>query len=61
MEKELKWLKNNFSKDNKLFDFSYEWILKDSNIEILNRSVQVDLNNMKSIIENRDMACEFKV
>ena len=42
-------------------DVSYKWVQKDQNINILNRSIQSDLNNIKDITERRDACCELKV
>lgn len=46
----------------KLEDLSYEWVLKDTNVQIINKSIKSDLMNLKSLaLDRRDLTCELKV
>ena len=42
-------------------DISYNWILKDNNIEYLNKCIKTDMLNIKSVVERRDTNCELEV
>jgi hypothetical protein len=42
-------------------DISYNWILKDNNIQYLNKCIKTDMLNIKSVVERRDTNCELEV
>ena len=42
-------------------DLSYKWIDKDLNIKFLNKCIEADISEIKSLIDRRDAHCELKV
>ena len=53
MEKGLKF----FTKE----DISYNWILQDDNIRLINKPITSNVENLKQEINSRDLTCELKV
>jgi hypothetical protein len=42
-------------------DLSYNWILQDENIKFLCDPITSNLENLKKLINSRDLLCELKV
>jgi len=42
-------------------DLSYDWILKEPNISLINESIEVDSNRINVLMSKRDFGCELKV
>jgi hypothetical protein len=60
-EPEIMKILKNYMEGGGRDDLSYEWILKDSNIQYLNKCIKTDLMNIKSVVERRDINCELEV
>lgn len=42
-------------------DLSYDWIVKEPNISLINKSIEVDSNKINVLMSKRDFGCELKV
>jgi hypothetical protein len=42
-------------------DLSYDWIIKEPNISLINRSIVLDTEKINTIFNKRDLTCELKV
>lgn len=48
-------------KSERGLDLSYEWIVKEPNIALINKSIVLDIEKLKTILNIRDLTCELKV
>jgi hypothetical protein len=42
-------------------DLSYDWIIKEPNILLINKSIEADSNQINGVMLKRDFGCELKV
>jgi hypothetical protein len=46
---------------HKTYDISYEWLLRDINMCIITKGININTLETSSVLETRDVLCEYKV
>lgn len=58
---ELDLIRFYLNSSNKDYDFSYHWFEKCSNLSVISKAIQINIEDSNFVEETRDYACEFEL